>query len=109
MKKILCISLAAVTVLAAKADEDWMTMLGKSADLAKETGMVGFMKRDAPAYITGKFVDSDLPEKKAYSVTETAITMPNASGTAAILTTMERLWRDTMFTRFSACLMDLGR
>ncbi len=68
MKKILCISLAAVTVLAAKADEDWITMLGKSADLAKETGMVGFMKRDAPAYITGKFVDSDLPEKKAYSV-----------------------------------------
>jgi oxaloacetate decarboxylase beta subunit len=67
MKKILCISLAAVTVLAAKADEDWMTMLGKSADLAKETGLAGFMKRDAPAYITGKFIDSELPEKKAYS------------------------------------------
>ena len=42
-----------------------MTMLGKTADLAGETGIAGFMNRDAPAYITGKFSEGDRPEKKA--------------------------------------------
>ena len=42
-----------------------MTMLGKTADLAGETGIAGFMNRDAPAYITGKFSEEDRPEKKA--------------------------------------------
>ena len=44
-----------------------MTMLGKTADLAKETGIAGFMKRDAPAYITGMFGEEDRPEKKAHA------------------------------------------
>ena len=42
-----------------------MTMLGKTADLAGETGIAGFMNRDAPAYITGKFSEEDRPEEKA--------------------------------------------
>ena len=65
MKKILCIVIVAAASLAAKADGDWMTMLGKTADLAGETGIAGFMNRDAPAYITGKFSEEDRPEKKA--------------------------------------------
>ena len=65
MEKILCIVIVAVASLAAKADGDWMTMLGKTADLAGETGIAGFMNRDAPAYITGKFSEEDRPEKKA--------------------------------------------
>ena len=65
MKKILCILIVAAASLAAKADGDWMTMLGKTADLAGETGIAGFMNRDAPAYITGKFSEEDRPEKKA--------------------------------------------
>ena len=65
MKKILCIVIVAAASWAAKADGDWMTMLGKTADLAGETGIAGFMNRDAPAYITGKFSEEDRPEKKA--------------------------------------------
>ena len=67
MKKILCILIVAAASLAAKADGDWMTMLGKTADLAGETGIAGFMNRDAPAYITGKFSEEDRPEKKAHA------------------------------------------
>ena len=65
MKKILCIVIVAAASWAAKADGDWMTMLGKTADLAGETGIAGFMNRDAPAYITGMFSEEDRPEKKA--------------------------------------------
>ena len=65
MKKILCTLIVVAASLAAKADGDWMTMLGKTADLAGETGIAGFMNRDAPAYITGKFSEEDRPEKKA--------------------------------------------
>ena len=65
MKKILCIVIVAAASWAAKADGDWMTMLGKTADLAGETGIAGFMNRDAPAYITGKFSEEDRPEEKA--------------------------------------------
>ena len=65
MKKILCILFIASAALAAKSEGDWMTMLGKTADLAGETGIAGFMNRDAPAYITGKFSEEDRPEKKA--------------------------------------------
>ncbi len=65
MKKILCIVIVAAASWAVKADGDWMTMLGKTADLAGETGIAGFMNRDAPAYITGKFREEDRPEKKA--------------------------------------------
>ena len=67
MKKILCILFIASAALAAKSEGDWMTMLGKTADLAGETGIAGFMNRDAPAYITGRFGEEERPEKKAHA------------------------------------------
>ena len=67
MKKILCIVIVAAASLAAKSEGDWMTMLGKTADLAGETGIAGFMNRDAPAYITGRFCEEERPEKKAHA------------------------------------------
>lgn len=68
MKKILCALLfASAAAFAAKADGDWMTMIGKTAELAGETGIAGFMKREAPSYITGNFAESERPERKACS------------------------------------------
>ena len=61
MKKSLCILIVAAASLVAKADGDWMTMLGKTADLAGETEKLkdrlnneldelgDFMKLDPPA------------------------------------------------------------
>ena len=67
MKKILCALFFAVASLAVKADGDWMSMLGKTLELAGETGIAGFAKREAPAYITGNFAETERPERKARS------------------------------------------
>ena len=68
MKKILCaLFVMFAAALAVKAEDDWMTMLGRTAELAGETGIAGFVKREAPAYITGNFTDSERPERKACS------------------------------------------
>lgn len=67
MKKILCVLFFATASLAAKADGDWMSMLGKTLELAGETGITGFAKREAPAYITGNFAETERPERKARS------------------------------------------
>ncbi|MBQ3342835.1 MAG: sodium ion-translocating decarboxylase subunit beta [Kiritimatiellae bacterium] len=42
-------------------------MLGKTLELAGETGITGFAKREAPAYITGNFAETERPERKARS------------------------------------------
>ena len=49
MKRIVCVLLTVATSLCAIADGDWVTMLGKTADLAGETGIAGFVKREAPS------------------------------------------------------------
>ena len=68
MKKILCALLvASAASFAANADGDWKSMIGKTAGLAGETGIAGFMKREAPSYITGNFAESERPERKACS------------------------------------------
>jgi len=47
----------------ARADGDWKTTLGKTGDLSKETGLAGFIQREAPAYITGNWPEATRPPK----------------------------------------------
>ena len=67
MKKILMSLLLAVGCFAAHADGDWKTTLGKVKDLSGDTGIMAFMKKEAPAYITGNFAEADRPEAKPFS------------------------------------------
>jgi len=66
MKKILIALLAAGGMFAAYAGEDcaaacdgapapWKATLGKVKDLSGDTGISGFIKKEAPDYITGNF------------------------------------------------------
>ena len=41
--------------------EDEKTTLAKVKNLPSETGIAGFMKKEAPAYITGNFAEADRP------------------------------------------------
>ena len=61
MKKLFLTLLVAVGCFAANADGDWRTTLGKVKDLASDTGIAGFGKKEAPAYITGNFAEADRP------------------------------------------------
>ena len=45
----------------------WMDTLGKVRDLSGDTGISGFMKKEAPAYITGNFAEADRPAKPDFS------------------------------------------
>ncbi len=45
----------------------WMETLGKVKDLSGDTGISGFMKKEAPAYITGNFAEADRPAKPDFS------------------------------------------
>ena len=67
MKKFLMAALMAMGALASFAAGDccangacsdvpaWKQTLGKVQDLTKDTGISGFMMKEAPAYITGNF------------------------------------------------------
>ena len=55
--------LAAVCAFGASAEGDWKTTLGKVADLSGDTGLAGFAKREAPAYITGNWDEAEHPHK----------------------------------------------
>lgn len=69
MKKfILSLALAAGCVFAASAAGDWHDTLDRVKDLTGDTGISGFMKSEAPAYITGNFAESDRPAKAPYAV-----------------------------------------
>lgn len=64
MKKILmALVLAAGCCFAAHADGDWKATLGKVKNLSGDTGIAGFMRKTAPAYITGDFAEADRPAK----------------------------------------------
>ena len=71
MKKILMAMLvAAGGFVAAAATDDvpaWKTMLDKVKNLPAETGIAGFMRKTAPAYITGDFAAADRPAKAPLS------------------------------------------
>lgn len=67
MKKTFCLLVVALFALYAKADGDWKSMLGKTVELIGETGIAGFIKSEAPAYITGNFSDLERPEERPLS------------------------------------------
>ena len=47
------------------ADEaPWMQTLGRVWDLGADTGISGFLKAEAPAYITGNFSEDERPDLK---------------------------------------------
>ena len=55
MKRMFLALLVAAGCAFAHGEGDWRTTLGKVKTLAGETGVAGFLKADAPDYITGKF------------------------------------------------------
>ena len=52
---------AAACALCAQAGGDWKETLGKVKDLSGDTGIAGFARKAAPAYITGDFEGKDRP------------------------------------------------
>ena len=73
MKKILlsvAILSGAFAASAGEASGDepaWKAMLAKVKNLPAETGVAGFMKKEAPAYITGNFAESARPAAPDFS------------------------------------------
>ncbi len=61
--------LTAVCAFGASAEGDWKTTLGKVADLSGDTGLAGFAKREAPAYITGNWEEAARPHKPSTGAT----------------------------------------
>ena len=59
MKKIILTLLFAACAFGAQAEGDWRTTLGKVTDLLGDTGIAGFARKEAPAYITGNFAEKD--------------------------------------------------
>ena len=59
MKKIILTLLAAACALGASAAGDWKETLGKVKDLSGDTGIAGFARKTAPAYITGDYAEKD--------------------------------------------------
>ena len=59
MKKVIMALLAAACALGASAAGDWKETLGKVKDLSGDTGIAGFARKDAPAYITGDYAEKD--------------------------------------------------
>ena len=59
MKKIILTLFAMACALGASAAGDWKETLGKVKDLSGDTGIAGFARKEAPAYITGNFAEAD--------------------------------------------------
>ncbi len=78
MKKMFLALLVAVGCFAAQAEGDWRTTLGKVKDLSGDTGIAGFTKKEAPAYITGNYDMADRPEKPEAAKLEANAYSPNA-------------------------------
>ena len=71
MKKFLLSILLVVTGLVVQAEEPaWKETLGKVKNLSGDTGIAGFMKKTAPAYITGEFDEADRPAKPCCAALE---------------------------------------
>ena len=67
MKRFLLALIVAACALGARADGNWMTTLAKVKNLPAETGIAGFMRKEAPAYITGNFAEADRPAKPDFN------------------------------------------
>ena len=67
MKKIILTLLFAACAYGAQADGDWRDTLGKVKDLAGDTGIAGFARKAAPAYITGDFEEKDRAPKPDFT------------------------------------------
>ena len=52
---------------ATKDQGNWLTMVGKLKDLSGETGVAGFLEKEAPAFLTGNFDEKSRPEKKPFA------------------------------------------
>ena len=63
MKKMLMAVLLLCGTMIVHAEEDWKTTLSKVGDLAGETGIMAFMSKEAPAYITGNTASADRAAK----------------------------------------------
>ena len=90
MKKFLMALVVAACALGVQAEGDWKTTLGKVKDLSGDTGIAGFARKEAPAYITGSFAEPDRPAKPDFSSrtpsTATATTTRGSTGMAATST-----------------------
>ena len=75
MKKFIMTVLVAASAIFAEAGDAcckgaepaWKETLAKVKNLTAETGVSGFMAKEAPAYITGNFAETDRPEAKPMS------------------------------------------
>jgi hypothetical protein len=56
MKKILMVFLVAISAFCVQAAGDWRETLGKVKDLSADTGISGFARKEAPAFITGNYL-----------------------------------------------------
>ncbi|MGN0832901.1 MAG: sodium ion-translocating decarboxylase subunit beta [Kiritimatiellia bacterium] len=76
MKKILMTLLVAAGCWTAQAEGDWKATLEKVKNLSADTGISGFMRKSAPAYVTGDYEAADRPEApvpgKAYAESDRA-------------------------------------
>ena len=59
MKKLLMAMIVAACALGAQAEGNWQDTLAKVKNLAGDTGISGFVKREAPNYITGNFAPEE--------------------------------------------------
>ena len=72
MKKLLLTLALAAGAFAAFANDGsekapWQQTFDKAAGLRNDTGIAGFLKKAAPAYLTGDFDEADRPAKKPFS------------------------------------------
>ena len=67
MKRFLLALVVSACALGASAGGDWRDTLGKVKDLSGDTGIAGFMRKEAPAYITGNFAEKDRPAAPDFS------------------------------------------
>ena len=72
MKKLLLTLALAAGAFAAFANDGsekapWRQTFDKAAGLRNDTGIAGFLKKAAPAYLTGDFDEADRPAKKPFS------------------------------------------
>ena len=67
MKKAFLLAFVAAGAFVAPAGDDWRETLGKVKDLSGDTGIAGFCRAEAPAYITGNFAEKDRPVAPDFS------------------------------------------
>ena len=75
MKRYLAALLMALCAFGAQAAEAdvpaekpaWETTLAKVKDMWPDTGLCSFLKKEAPAFITGNFDEAARPERKPLS------------------------------------------